>query len=59
MVSLCFGSIHSRRSSGEQASSFFEKVPLHFQLADLFVELVLLGFEVLKLPLLAFAENLG
>ena len=33
--------------SVDEASSFFEKVQLHFELADLFVELVLLGVGLL------------
>jgi hypothetical protein len=41
------GSIHCRLSSVDEASSFFEKVQLHFQLADLFVELVLFGIGLL------------
>ena len=59
MVSLCFGSIHVRWSSSEQASSFFEKVQLHFELADLLVELVLLGFDLLELAVVPVAEDLG
>jgi hypothetical protein len=41
------GSIHCRLSSVDEASSFFEKVQLHFQLADLFVKLVFLGVGLL------------
>src|SRR6266849_4373040 len=51
------GSIHRRRSSIDEASSFFEKVQLHFQLADLFVELVLFGVGLLAHLLAAVAED--
>src|SRR5258708_14385534 len=50
------GSIHRRRSSIDEASSFFEKVQLHFQLADLLVEFVLLGVGLLAHLLAAVAE---
>src|SRR5262249_47650719 len=53
----CRGSIHRRRSSIDEASSFFEKVQLHFQLADLFVELVLFGVGLLADLLSAVAED--
>jgi len=53
------GSIHCRLSSVDEASSFFEKVQLHFQLADLFVELILLGIGLLAHLLAAVAENIG
>src|SRR5437588_3743607 len=53
----CCGSIHRRRSSIDEASSFFEKVQLHFQLADLLVELVLLGVGLLAHLLAAVAED--
>jgi hypothetical protein len=43
----------------DEASSFFEKVQLHFQLADLFVELVLLGIGLLADLLAAVAEDIG
>jgi len=58
MVSVCRGSIHTRRSSGEESSSFFEKVQLHFELANLFVQFVLLGLDLLLLPFVALAEHL-
>src|SRR3954470_13502124 len=51
------GSIHRRRSSIDKASSFFEKVQLHFELADLLVEFVLLGVGLLADLLAAVAEN--
>ena len=53
------GSIHRRRSSIDEASSFFEKVQLHFQLADLLVELVLVGVGLLAHLLAAVAEDSG
>src|SRR3954451_16608170 len=53
------GSIHERRSSADEASSFFEKVQLHFQLADLSVELVLLCIGLLTNLLAAVATNIG
>jgi hypothetical protein len=53
----CCGSIHRRRSSIDEASSFFEKVQLHFQLADLLVEFVLLGVGLLAHLLAAVAED--
>src|SRR4051812_12388363 len=53
------GSIHERRSSADEASSFFEKVQLHFQLADLLVELVLFGIGLLTHLLAAIAKNIG
>src|SRR5215471_9024493 len=53
------GSIHGRLSSVDEASSFFEKVQLHFQLADLLVELVLLGIRLLAYLLAAVAEDVG
>jgi hypothetical protein len=37
----CCGSIHRRRWSSDKASSFSEKVQLHFELAHLLVEFVL------------------
>src|SRR5207248_11162274 len=52
-------SIHRRLSSVEQASSFFEKVQLHFQLADLFIELILLCVGLLAYVLTAVAEHVG
>src|SRR5277367_4052545 len=52
-------SIHERLSSTDEASSFFEKVQLHFQLADLFVELVFLGVGLLAELLAAVAEDVG
>ena len=48
-----------RLSSAEEASSFFEKVQLHFQLADLLVQLVLLGIRLLADLLAAVAEDVG
>ena len=53
------GSIHGRLSSVDEASSFFEKVQLHFQLADLFVELVLVGVDLLAHLFAAVAEDIG
>jgi hypothetical protein len=53
------GLIHGRLSSVDEASSFFEKVQLHFQLADLLVELVLVGVGLLAHLLAAIAENVG
>jgi len=57
------GSIHflkrGRLSSVDEASSFIEKVQLHFQLADLLVELVLLGIGLLAYLLAAIAEDVG
>src|SRR6202166_1162400 len=53
------GSIHGRLSSVDEASSFFEKVQLHFQLADLFVEFVLVGVALLTHLLAAVAEDVG
>jgi hypothetical protein len=53
------GSIHGRFFSVDEASSFFEKVQLHFQLADLFVEFVLLGVGLLADLLAAVAEDVG
>ncbi|HVI78078.1 MAG TPA: hypothetical protein VM715_07920 [Candidatus Acidoferrum sp.] len=44
-------------SSVEEASSFFEKVQLHFQLADLLVELVLLSVGLLAHLLSTVAED--
>jgi hypothetical protein len=59
MVRLgCAGSIHGRLSI-EEASSFFEKVQLHFQLANLFVEFVLLAVGLLPHLLAAVAEDIG
>src|ERR1700730_7612052 len=52
----CCGSIHGRLSSIDEASSFFEKVQLHFQLADLLVELILFGVGLLAHLLAAVAE---
>src|ERR1700685_4507363 len=52
-------SIHGRLSSVDEASSFFEKVQLHFQLADLFVELVLFGVGLLAHLLAAVTEDVG
>src|SRR5271169_1170275 len=52
-------SIHARLSSVDEASSFFEKVQLHFQLADLPVELVLFGIGLLADLLAAVTENVG
>lgn len=52
------GSFHGRLSLVEEASSFFEKVQLHFQLADLLVQLVLLGVGLLAHLLAAFAEDI-
>src|SRR5579863_10040615 len=52
-------SIHARLSSVDEASSFFEKVQLHFQLADLFVEFVFLGIGLLADLLAAVAEDVG
>jgi hypothetical protein len=46
-------------SSVDEASSFFEKVQLHFQLADLFVQLVFLGIGLLAELLAAVAEDVG
>src|SRR5580693_7758096 len=54
----CFGSIHRRRSSIDEARSFFEKVQLHLQLADLFIELVLFGVGLLAHLLAAAAEQI-
>jgi hypothetical protein len=45
--------------SVDEASSFFEKVQLHFQLAGLFVELVLLCIGLLAYLLAAVAEDVG
>ena len=53
------GSIHGRLSSVDEASSFFEKVQLHFQLADLLEEFVLLGVGLLTHLLAAVAEDVG
>ena len=53
------GSIHGRLSSVDEASSFLEKVQLHFQLADLLVELVLIGVGLLAHLLAAVAEDIG
>src|SRR5277367_2338330 len=53
------GSIHERLSSVDEASSFFEKVQLHFQLADLLVELVLVGVGLLAHLLAAVAKDVG
>ena len=53
------GSIHGRLSSIDEASSFFEKVQLHFQLSDLFVELVLFGVGLLAHLLAAITEDVG
>ena len=39
--------------------ALFEKVQLHFQLADLFVQLVLLGVGLLAHLLATVAENVG
>src|SRR3954452_12381861 len=59
MVRLgCAGSIHGRLSI-EEASSFFEKVQLHFQLANLFIEVVLLALGLLPHLLAAVAEDNG
>jgi hypothetical protein len=55
----CAGSIHRRRSSIEQASSFFEKVQLHFELADLPVELVLVGVGLLARVFTAIGKDVG
>src|SRR5256885_3463296 len=58
MVRLgCAGSIHGRLSI-EEASSFFEKVQLHFQLADLFIQFVLFRVGLLADLLAAIAENI-
>ena len=43
----------------EEASSFFEKVQLHFQLANLFIEFVFLGVGLLADLFAAIAENIG
>ena len=43
----------------DEASSFFEKVQLHFQLAYLLVELILLGVGLLAHLLTAVAEDVG
>src|SRR5579863_6687498 len=53
----CVGSIHLRRTSIDEASSFFEKVQLHFELADLLVELVLLGVGLLAHLFAAVSED--
>ena len=53
----CAGSIHGRLST-EEASSFFEKVQLHFQLADLFIQFVLFRVGLLADLLAAIAENI-
>jgi hypothetical protein len=53
------GSIHGRLFSVDEASSFFEKVQLHFQLTDLFVEFFLLGVGLLAYLLAAVAEDVG
>src|SRR5216684_6649946 len=55
----CCGSIHWRWSSSDEAGSFFEKVQLHFQLADLFVELVFVGVGLLAHLFAAIAEDIG
>ena len=47
------------RLSIEEASSFFEKVQLHFQLANLLIQFVLLGVGLLADLLAAIAENIG
>ena len=57
MVSVWLGSIHCLRSSTEQASSFFEKVQLHFQLPDMLVEFGLVGIGLLAQLLAAIAKN--
>ena len=54
-----WGSIHGRLSLVDEASSFFEKVQLHFQLADLFVQFVLFGVGLLTHLLAAVAEDIG
>src|ERR1022692_3358044 len=55
----CCGSIHRRRSSSDKIRSFFLKVQLHLQLADLFVELVLFGLGLLVHLLATVAEDVG
>src|SRR6266436_2027954 len=55
----CCASIHWRWSSSEEAGSFFEKVQLHFQLPDLFVQFVLFGVGLLAHLLAAVAEDVG
>src|ERR1039457_3759210 len=55
----CCGSIHRRRSSSDKIRSFFLKVQLHLQLADLFVELVLFGLGLLAHLLATVAEDVG
>src|SRR5438309_5117589 len=58
MVRLgCAGSIHGRLSI-EEASSFFEKVQLHFQLADLLIQFVPFRVGLLADLLAAIAENI-
>ena len=52
----CLGSIQRRFSSVGEASSFFEKVQLHFEPSDLLKELVFLDIGVLLR--LARRENL-
>jgi hypothetical protein len=47
-----------RRYVIDEASSFFEKVQLHFQLADLLVEFVLLGVGLLAHLLSAVTEDI-
>ena len=49
--------MHRRRFSSDKSSSFFEKVQLHFELADLLVELVLLGVGLPAHLLTAVAKN--
>jgi hypothetical protein len=58
MVRLgCAGSIHGRLSI-EEASSFFEKVQFHFQLANLLIQFVLLCVGLLADRLAAIAEDI-
>src|SRR5260370_42429855 len=54
----CAGSIHGRFSIHE-ASSFFEKVQLHFQLANLLIQFVLFRVGLLADLLAAIPENIG
>src|SRR5664279_482234 len=57
MVSVWLGSIHCLRSSTEQASSFFEKVQLHFQLPDLLIQFGLFRVGLLAHLLPAIAKH--
>src|ERR1051325_6767516 len=55
----CPDSIHERRSSIDESSFFFEKVQLHFQLANLLVEFILFSVGLLAYLVPAVAEDIG